>query len=56
MLLNRQDETEAASKSVLDLHDSLYEKYLYDGELIKKLSEKGQQPSVELLAKNLMVC
>lgn len=34
---------------------SLYEKYLYDPDLVRKLADSGKQPSVEVLAKNLMV-
>lgn len=55
VLINREDEAESSSKLQSDSLESIYEKYLYDAELVKKLSEKGLQPSVELLAKNLMI-
>ena len=54
ILLNKEEESDQETKKPGDLKDSIYERFLYDPELVKKLSQKGQQPSVELLAKNLM--
>ena len=50
-----KDENEAETESKKMGLLSIYEKYLYDPELIEKLAHKGFQPSVEILAKNFMV-
>ena len=53
LLMKDENEAETESKKMGLL--SIYEKYLYDPELIEKLAHKGFQPSVEILAKNFMV-
>ena len=55
VLIRRKEDTDAHEKLKEDVLQSIYEQYLYDPSLIEQLSQKGQQPSVELLAKNFMV-
>ena len=56
VLIMENDDANADVHSKNDALMSIYEKYLYDPDLIKKLSLKGMQPSIEVLAKNFMVC
>ena len=55
ILISRNEEVDASFLAKEDHLMSVYEKYLYDPELIKKLAGKGLQPSMDVLAKNMMV-